>query len=97
MIIRPSIIICSVKEPEPGWIDSLAAAGALLYGSGIGLCNYFYGPGTNLADLIPVDICSNAMISCVVAFANKPGCTLLNCSTTHLSPTSWNDVTAHLI
>mmetsp|Transcript_2119 Transcript_2119/g.1451 ORF Transcript_2119/g.1451 Transcript_2119/m.1451 type:complete len:80 (-) Transcript_2119:2746-2985(-) len=35
-ITRPSIVISSIKDPAPGWIDSLAGAGVVTYALGNG-------------------------------------------------------------
>jgi fatty acyl-CoA reductase len=39
-IVRPSIIICANSEPVPGWIDSLAAAGGMVFSFTSGLMHY---------------------------------------------------------
>lgn len=62
VIVRPSIISASWKDPFAGWIDSPAAlAGCLLY-TALGVVPAFHGhPGTRL-DVIPVDIVSRIII-----------------------------------
>lgn len=40
VILRPSIIAASYKEPMVGWTDTLSAAGALSVAAGSGLVNY---------------------------------------------------------
>jgi fatty acyl-CoA reductase len=62
VIFRPSIIACSVKEPFPGWTDSLSAAGGLTLMIGLGLCNYFNIKGDNALDVIAVDMVSNGIL-----------------------------------
>jgi len=39
-IVRPSIIICANHEPVPGWIDTLAAAGGMVFSITSGLMHY---------------------------------------------------------
>jgi nucleoside-diphosphate-sugar epimerase len=36
-IVRPTIVVNSWKYPFPGWIDSVAAAGAFFLTAGLGL------------------------------------------------------------
>lgn len=43
LILRPSVIVASLRDPYPGWTDTLSAAGGLGVGGGIGLINYVYG------------------------------------------------------
>ena len=59
ILARPAIIAGSVKEPFPGWTDSMAAAGSLTLMGGTGVCPYFHGRGDNHFDVIPVDIVAN--------------------------------------
>jgi nucleoside-diphosphate-sugar epimerase len=62
VILRPSIIGGSVSEPVPGWTDTFSAAGGLTLAGSIGIVNYIYGDGKNVADLVPVDHVSNAIL-----------------------------------
>lgn len=61
-ILRPSIIICSLSEPYPGWIDSLAAAGTLTFMVGSGISKYLIGGNYVRSDIVPVDFVSNALL-----------------------------------
>jgi len=36
-IIRPSIVGCSYREPYPGWVDNISAAGAMVFFVGLGV------------------------------------------------------------
>jgi len=71
VISRPSIVTAALKEPYIGWIDSLAAAGALTTLVSAGLLMYIpvSRPDIRL-DLIPVDIVSNAILI-TSAYADK--------------------------
>jgi hypothetical protein len=70
-LVRPAIIIGALKEPFPGWTDTISAAGALSLTGGIGVVNWIHGKEENFADLIPVDIVSNSIIVGTVIQANK--------------------------
>lgn len=37
VIVRPTIIGASFRDPFPGWIDSLVASAAIFFFTGIGL------------------------------------------------------------
>lgn len=43
VIFRPSIISASIRDPVPGWTDTLSAAGGLSIGGSVGLINYIHG------------------------------------------------------
>jgi 1-acyl-sn-glycerol-3-phosphate acyltransferase len=62
LICRPSIIAASVREPVPGWTDSISAASAVFMAVGMGICPVLPGSIWNVADVIPVDICANMII-----------------------------------
>lgn len=81
VVIRPSIIIGADIDPLPGWTDTFSAAGGLTLAGGLGIVNYVNGKGDNIADLIPVDFVSNAIITATALHANKPGMTLIHMAT----------------
>ncbi|CAH1170050.1 unnamed protein product [Phaedon cochleariae] len=61
-IIRPSIVIPSVKEPVPGWVDSLNGPIGLIAGAGKGVIRSMHCRGENKGQFIPVDYAINAGI-----------------------------------
>ncbi|KAH9597196.1 Male sterility [Trypanosoma melophagium] len=61
-IVRPSIVGCSFKEPFPGWVDALTAAGGLLLTSGLGVVQELTGRQDAIADIVPVDFVVNTVI-----------------------------------
>jgi hypothetical protein len=61
VINRPSIIINCAREPLVGWCDSIAAAGSVVFPSGMGITANFHVPNFH-PDLIPADIVSNQIL-----------------------------------
>jgi fatty acyl-CoA reductase len=51
-----------MKEPLPGWVDSLNGPMGLLVGAGKGVIRSMLAKGENKAQLVPVDIAINATI-----------------------------------
>lgn len=49
-IVRPSIVGASLRDPYPGWIDSLVASAAIFFFSGIGLIKVLYGDEELIGD-----------------------------------------------
>jgi hypothetical protein len=82
VIWRPSIISSAMREPMPGWTDSLSAAGGLTLLASLGVVKRAYKPLENPFDMIPVDIVSNG---CLVATVNAASSDLsihiFNCGT----------------
>ena len=54
-IIRPAIVGCAWKEPMPGWVDALTAAGGIFLTAGLGILREMFCKHENKADLVPVD------------------------------------------
>lgn len=62
VVFRPSIVISTMKEPFPGWVDNFNGPVGLLIGCGLGLTRTMYCNPDNVADFTPVDVCIKAMI-----------------------------------
>ncbi|CAH0549647.1 unnamed protein product [Brassicogethes aeneus] len=62
IIIRPSIVISSMKEPVKGWIDNFNGPVGLLMGAGKGIMRSMYVNPDVRADYMPVDLVIKAMI-----------------------------------
>lgn len=71
VIVRPSIVVSSYREPAPGWIDSLAAAGAFVHAVGAGMSSHMQGIPNIAFDVIPVDYVSNAILVATALQANR--------------------------
>ncbi|XP_050557890.1 putative fatty acyl-CoA reductase CG5065 isoform X1 [Spodoptera frugiperda] len=62
VIIRPSIVISSVEEPVPGWIENFNGPAALLAACGKGILRSMYTDPDLVADYMPVDISIKSFI-----------------------------------
>ncbi|AAZ13428.1 Male sterility protein, putative [Trypanosoma equiperdum] len=62
VIVRPSIVGCSLKEPFPGWVDALTAAGGLILTCGLGLVRELVCRQGAIADIVPVDFVVNVIL-----------------------------------
>ncbi|KAL9248434.1 Alcohol-forming fatty acyl-CoA reductase-like protein [Drosera capensis] len=72
VILRPTIVTSTYKEPIPGWIEGVRMLDAPLVAYGKGKLNILFGEGNSILDLIPADMVVNAMIIATVAHANNP-------------------------
>uniref|UniRef100_A0A803R2J1 Fatty acyl-CoA reductase n=1 Tax=Cannabis sativa TaxID=3483 RepID=A0A803R2J1_CANSA len=66
IILRPTMIVSTYKEPFPGWIEGLRTMDTLIVGIGKGKLPFFLGIPTVALDLIPGDMVVNAMILSMV-------------------------------
>ena len=63
IILRPSIIESSLREPEPGWIEGFQTSTPILFGYGKGEIPDFPGNPDSFIDFIPVDFVVSAILA----------------------------------
>ncbi|XP_077230686.1 alcohol-forming fatty acyl-CoA reductase-like isoform X1 [Tasmannia lanceolata] len=72
VILRPTIITSTYREPFPGWIEGTRTIDSLIVGYGKGKLQCFMGNPDLVGDLIPGDMVVNAMLVMMVAHWNQP-------------------------
>ncbi|KAJ6927561.1 fatty acyl-CoA reductase 3-like [Populus alba x Populus x berolinensis] len=72
VIIRPTIVTSTLKEPFPGWVEGIRTIDSLAVGYGKGRLTCFLGDITGIVDVIPADMVVNAMVVAMAAHANRP-------------------------
>ena len=88
-IIRPSIVGCSYREPFPGWVDNISAAGAMVFFIGLGIIRDGIGDYYKIGDLIPCDYVWNATLIGTVLAANENQLTVHNCGSSSINQITW--------
>ncbi|GAV66462.1 Sterile domain-containing protein/NAD_binding_4 domain-containing protein [Cephalotus follicularis] len=63
VIIRPSIIEGTVKEPFPGWIQGYRVIEPVIFAFGRGQLREFIGDPKTVLDIIPADLLVNAIMA----------------------------------
>ena len=94
-ILRPTIVGSSWKEPFPGWVDSVSAAGAGYLAIGLGILKIAMGKKNKITDQVPVDIVSNAVIVCGALFCRPQQPMVIHVGSSARNPVQWktcNDV-----
>ncbi|XP_076277556.1 fatty acyl-CoA reductase 1-like isoform X2 [Lasioglossum baleicum] len=61
-IARPSIVVASLNEPMPGWVDNVNGPTGLLIAAGKGVLRTMLMEGKYLIRVIPCDLAINAII-----------------------------------
>ncbi|XP_068621838.1 fatty acyl-CoA reductase 1 [Battus philenor] len=72
IIIRPSIVISSHKEPLPGWLENFNGPVGLIVASGKGILRAIYSDPALVADYMPVDIAIKSFIAGAWSRGTKP-------------------------
>ncbi|XP_030939257.1 fatty acyl-CoA reductase 3-like [Quercus lobata] len=72
VILRPTIVTSTFKEPFPGWVEGIRTIDSLAVGYGKGKLTVFLGDLQAALDLIPADFVVNSIIVAMVAHANQP-------------------------
>ncbi|KAG0410705.1 hypothetical protein HPB47_012189 [Ixodes persulcatus] len=63
VILRPSIVTCSVKEPMSGWVDNFNGPAGFVIATGKGVLRTMVIRPNSSADIYPVDMVANMMIT----------------------------------
>ena len=69
--MRPTIVGSSLRDPFPGWIDSLVGASATMFFAGLGMMSLFKGNDRLITDQIPVDYVVDHVLVAGAFEANK--------------------------
>uniref|UniRef100_A0A336M2M5 Fatty acyl-CoA reductase n=1 Tax=Culicoides sonorensis TaxID=179676 RepID=A0A336M2M5_CULSO len=92
VIVRPSVVCPSFRDPYPGWVDSINGPASVLIGASTGLLRCVHGKGNLIPDLLPVDYASNATIAASVQRAEeKQKFQVINLTTSSEIPINWNE------
>ena len=89
-IIRPSIVGWSYREPVPGWVDSISAAGAMVFFTGLGIIGDWLVDPNKIVDHVPWDYVWNATLIGTAFTANSNNLIVHNCGTSSLNQIKWN-------
>ncbi|XP_055404539.1 fatty acyl-CoA reductase 1 isoform X4 [Bubalus kerabau] len=99
VIVRPSIVGASWKEPFPGWIDNFNGPSGLFIAAGKGILRTMRASNNALADLVPVDVVVNMSLAAAwYSGVNRPrNIMVYNCTTGSTNPFHWGEVEYHVI
>ncbi|KAK9279091.1 hypothetical protein L1049_012766 [Liquidambar formosana] len=92
VILRPSIITSTYKEPFPGWVEGIRTIDSLAVGYGKGKLTCFAGDPNSIIDLIPADMVVNAIIVAMVTNANQPSEIIYHVGSSVRNPESFSSI-----
>ncbi|XP_033326344.1 putative fatty acyl-CoA reductase CG5065 [Megalopta genalis] len=90
-IVRPSIVLSSLKEPVSGWVDNWNGPTGIIAAAGKGFFRSMLCHEDKIADLVPVDIVINLMICAAwrTATNRTKSIPIYNCCTGQQNPITW--------
>mmetsp|Transcript_15877 Transcript_15877/g.31108 ORF Transcript_15877/g.31108 Transcript_15877/m.31108 type:complete len:1225 (+) Transcript_15877:37-3711(+) len=88
-IVRPSIVGCAWREPVPGWVDVISAAGAVYLAAGLGVLRFLPGSPKSIADVVPVDYVANSILSAIPTIWGKNAFMVSHSATGAEFPMTW--------
>lgn len=65
------IVIPTLREPICGWISNIYGATGVLAATAMGILRVWKADKNKIADLVPADICTNAIIAAAWHIGNK--------------------------
>nr|XP_016508882.1 PREDICTED: fatty acyl-CoA reductase 3-like [Nicotiana tabacum] len=71
IILRPTVILSTYKEPFPGWIEGMRTTDTFIVGYGKGKQTITMGDKESIIDMIPADMVVNSIIAAMVAHRNR--------------------------
>ncbi|PIA60022.1 hypothetical protein AQUCO_00400713v1 [Aquilegia coerulea] len=94
VIIRPSIIESTYKEPIPGWIEGLRMIDPLLIYYGKGELTAFPADAKGVIDAVPADMVVNAMLAAMAKHGavRKPGLRVYHIASSVVNPLVHQDL-----
>uniref|UniRef100_A0A7N0TSH9 Fatty acyl-CoA reductase n=1 Tax=Kalanchoe fedtschenkoi TaxID=63787 RepID=A0A7N0TSH9_KALFE len=73
VIVRPTVVTSTYKDPFPGWVEGFRTVEAFAYHFARGKMNFVAADPNLIFDVIPVDMVVNLMIIAMAANCDKPG------------------------
>ncbi|XP_077559525.1 fatty acyl-CoA reductase 1-like [Haemaphysalis longicornis] len=97
-IVRPSIVTASWKEPFPGWIDNYNALTGIVVLCALGQLRSFIREENAIADIIPVDIVANTLISVAwhTATTKPEHVRVYHCTSSAFQQHTWDEAAARI-
>lgn len=107
IIVRPSIVTPSLRDPLPGWTDNYYGPTGYFVVSGKGVLRSMIVNKDKICDMIPVDVVANTIICSValasfvspssrcaslVKFVDHDRLLVINCVSGSLNPITWGEI-----
>ncbi|KAL0322792.1 UNVERIFIED_CONTAM: Fatty acyl-CoA reductase 2 [Sesamum angustifolium] len=93
LIIRPSVIESSYKEPSPGWIQGNRMFDPVIMSYGKGLLPAYLADPDVYMDIVPVDLVANTIIAAIAkhGIVKKPDLNVYHAATNFVNPLQYSE------
>ncbi|XP_067641796.1 putative fatty acyl-CoA reductase CG5065 isoform X2 [Eurosta solidaginis] len=98
VIFRPSIVVSSIEEPVPGWVDNFNGPIGMLVACGIGIFRTSCAEPNIISDFVPVDVVVRAMLIATYRKATEESdqenneLEVINCAASKICPITTGEV-----
>lgn len=97
-ILRPSIVESTLQEPNPGWIEGVKVADAIIMAYAREKVTFFPGDPSAVVDIIPADLVANSIIVAgAEALCLEPEHRIYQCSSSYCNPVTIKEVINHVV
>ncbi|KAI4368716.1 hypothetical protein MLD38_017241 [Melastoma candidum] len=86
VILRPTIVTSTYREPFPGWAEGVRTVDSLAVGYGTGKLTCFLGDIDGIVDIIPADMVVNSIMVAMTEQAGRPGQSIYQVGTSTRNP-----------
>ncbi|XP_071053292.1 fatty acyl-CoA reductase 1-like [Onthophagus taurus] len=93
IITRPSIVVPSLSEPTPGWVDNFYGPMGMFVASAKGILKSGLVDGDSVPEVIPVDFAINSVICCGYERAKTNYLSTPTINITNRFPYTWRYIT----
>ena len=97
-IVRPSIVVASMSDPFPGWVDNFNGPSGMICASACGYLRSIYSNRKMRTDLIPVDVVAKTIIIAAwhAGVSKSQQVEVYNCAIGDRAPSfTWGDFEAY--
>ncbi|VVA32946.1 PREDICTED: fatty [Prunus dulcis] len=92
VIIRPTVVTSTYKEPFPGWIQGFRTIDSVIAGYCKGKLTCLLADPTTVFDMIPVDMVVNSIISAMAVNANQSSIVIYHVGSSFRNPIKINSI-----
>ncbi|XP_056693158.1 alcohol-forming fatty acyl-CoA reductase isoform X2 [Spinacia oleracea] len=92
VIMRPTIVCSTIKEPFPGWVEGVRTIDSVAVTYGKGSLSFFPAGRYSVLDLIPADMFVNSMIVAMKAHINQASLTIYQVGSSYRNPVTFNEL-----